>query len=197
MYARYPLFHSHLDLAHKQWQLIVRPGDIVIDATCGNGHDSLVLARLALTEESGSLIAIDLQQEAIDAAKERLARELTSAQFSRVEFHIGCHSSFPGHLIPSTVKLAAYNLGYLPGGDKKVTTLSQSTLMSIQNAMELIQDGGLISIACYPGHSAGKVEEGDILNFLEGLDPKGWSACHMRWMNRKNSPSLVLLQKPI
>lgn len=40
---------------------VVKPGDVVIDATCGNGADSMALAQLALTDQSGRLYCIDIQ----------------------------------------------------------------------------------------------------------------------------------------
>ncbi len=72
--ARFPLFQSHLDLAHDYWRRIVRPGDTVIDATCGNGADTLMLAKLALTESSGHLYALDIQESAIEETKQRLEK---------------------------------------------------------------------------------------------------------------------------
>lgn len=197
MYATFPLFNTHLDLAHKQWRSIISPGDIVIDATCGNGHDSSILASLALTDSSGSLIAIDLQEEALLRARAKLAGELSPQQLKRVEFHLGCHSSFPEHIHTETVKLIAYNLGYLPGGDKSLTTTANTSIQSILHGMELVEKGGLISIACYPGHGAGKIEEEEILKFSNRLDPRTWSSSHIRWMNRRCSPTLLLLQKCI
>jgi hypothetical protein len=195
MYERYPLFHSHIDLAHKHWKSLVKPGDTVIDATCGNGHDTLVLAQITLTNDSGQLFALDLQQEAIDASKQMLLGRLGRDLFDKIHFVKGCHSRFPETISPSSVKLIAYNLGYLPGGDKTKTTQTETTLESIKNAQELIQDGGLISITCYPGHNEGKREEDHIIEFTTKLDPKKWSCCHHRWSNRTNAPSLLLIQK--
>lgn len=195
MYERYPLFHSHIDLAHKHWKSLIEHGDTVIDATCGNGHDTLVLAKLALTSNAGQLFALDLQQEAINATNEMLLSKLSREIYERIYFIQGCHSRFPDNVAPNSVKLIAYNLGYLPGGDKSKTTQTETTLESIQQAQKLILDGGLISITCYPGHEEGKREEEQILNFSTKLDPKKWSCCHHRWSNRSNAPSLLLIQK--
>lgn len=195
MYERYPLFHSHIDLAHKHWKSLVKQGDTVIDATCGNGHDTLVLAQLTLTSNAGQLFALDLQQEAIDASKQMLLGRLGRDIYDKIHFVQGCHSRFPDEVAPHSVKLIAYNLGYLPGGDKSKTTQTETTLESIKQAQELIQDGGLISITCYPGHEEGKREEDHIMDFSTKLDPKKWSCCYHRWSNRTNAPSLLLIQK--
>lgn len=195
MYERYPLFHSHIDLAHKHWKSLVKPGDLVIDATCGNGHDTLVLAQLALTSDSGKLYACDVQKEAIVSSEQMLLGKLGRVIMDKVQFIHGCHSCFPEEIKPNSVKLIAYNLGYLPGGDKTKTTQTETTLQSIKKAQEVIQDGGVISITCYPGHPEGKREEEHILQFSSALDPKQWSCCSHRWSNRSNAPSLLLIQK--
>ena len=197
MFKRYPLFHSHLDLAHHYWKSLVNPGDTVIDATCGNGHDTLVLAQTVLTSSEGKLFALDLQQKAIDSAKQMLSECLDKIIFNKVTFIKGCHSIFPREISPNSVKLITYNLGYLPGGDKTKTTQSETTLESIKNAQKLIQDGGAISITCYPGHEEGKKEEHHILTYCSTLDPKKWSCCHHRWTNRSNAPSLLLIQSSV
>jgi hypothetical protein len=195
MYERYPLFHSHIDLAHKHWKTLIKLGDTVIDATCGNGHDTLVLAQYALTPDSGKLYAMDLQQKAIDSSEQLLLERLDRDLFEKIQFIHGCHSEFPKEILPGSVRLVAYNLGYLPGGDKSKTTLAETTLNSIQKAQELIMEGGLISITCYPGHSEGKREEGLIFDFSASLDPKQWSCCQHRWTNRSHAPSLLMIQK--
>lgn len=197
MYARYSLFHSHIDLAHKHWAELIKPGDTVIDATCGNGHDAIVLAGLALTKDAGKLYAMDLQPEAIESTRHMLFGRLTKEQFGKVSFIQGCHSVFPEEVAKESVKVIAYNLGYLPGGDKAKTTRSETTLKSLLNAQELLSHGGLLSITCYPGHAEGKEEEQTLLDYTVSLDPKMWSCCHHRWTNRKNAPSLLLMQKRI
>ena len=197
MFAKFPLFQSHIDLAHKYWQQLVLSGDVVIDATCGNGHDALVLAKLALTSSSGKLFAFDLQQAALDNSTKLLKENLTQDQNTRIELIQGCHSKFPEGILPETVKLIVYNLGYLPGGDKSKTTLVSTTLESIQQALKLLVPGGAISLTCYPGHHEGKIEEAAIIELMASLDAKLWSCCHHRWINRRQSPNLVIIQKGI
>lgn len=195
MQSSYPLFHSHLDLAHSHWRRLVNPGDLVIDATCGNGYDTVVLAELGLLEGSGKLYALDLQPEAIESCRHRLLHRLPKNAFEKVHFVQGCHSIFPKEIMPASARLIVYNLGYFPGGDKAITTMRETTLQSLRMAQHLIVDGGLISVTCYPGHSEGKVEQEEILDYVATLDPKQWSCCHHSWLNRTKAPSLLLLQK--
>jgi hypothetical protein len=195
MRHNYPLFQSHLDVAHNQWKALVCPGDTIIDATCGNGHDSLILSQVALTPSSGQLFAIDVQNRAIHNTRELLQKALSVEVFDRIVFIEGCHSSFPAEIPLGTVKLITYNLGYLPGGNKALTTRRTTTLKSIVKALELLIAGGIISITCYPGHEEGKKEEEELLIFFGKLDPRIWQCTHQRWLNRRESPSHLLIQK--
>lgn len=194
MFSKYPLFQSHIDLAHHYWNELIAPGDTVIDATCGNGHDSLVLAQLALNETKGNLFCYDIQEEAIQNSSGLLKEKLPKKAYDRIFFINSCHSSFPDSLQPKSVKLIVYNLGYLPGGNKAMTTHAETTWQSISNAMDLVIPGGAISITFYPGHEMGKLEQDFVLDKINQLDARQWSCCHHQWLNRKSSPNLLLLQ---
>lgn len=187
----FPLFQSHLDLAHQYWKELVVPGDQVIDATCGNGHDTLFLTTLALGENAGEVYTLDIQNEALEKAKVRIQAHVPSSYMERIHFIAGCHSKLP-EISP---KLIVYNLGYLPGGDKSLTTNFETTLLSLSEALRVLLPQGAISIMCYPGHPEGKIEEEKILSFISTLDRWQWNCCHHRWINKQDGPSLLLLQK--
>lgn len=195
MKKTFSLFQSHLDLAHQYWTQLIQIGDTVIDATCGNGHDTLKLCQLALSEDKGKIYAIDAQSIAIESAKMLLEHHLSADLQKRVEFHLGCHSTFPSPIESEAVKLIVYNLGYLPGGNKAKTTTCSTTLQSVQHACTVLKAGGAISVTCYPGHPEGAREQEAILKFASGLAPTEWSCCHHTWNNRHLAPSLLLLQK--
>jgi len=191
----FSLFQSHLDLAHHYWDQLLQVGDTAVDATCGNGHDSLVLAELALSRDSGSLYAIDIQKRALMKTRELLETRLSPGARERVQYVHGSHETFPACLEDQNVKLIVYNLGYLPGGDKSLTTLSDTTVESLTSALDLIADGGAVSITCYPGHPEGKTEKEKIYRLLEKLTPKKWSVAVHQWINRESAPELILVQK--
>ena len=196
MYARFPLSQTPLDLAHSYWKAILSPGDLVIDATCGNGLDTLYLAGLIFKEgETGQLFAMDIQAIAIDKTRILLKDKLTSSALGRIHFLHASHIQFPSSIAPESVKLIVYNFGYLPGGDKTLTTLVNTSLESLRNALALLTAGGAISLTCYPGHEEGALEEKALLDFCADLDPRQWSCCHHRWVNRRRSPSLLFIQK--
>lgn len=182
----FPLFSNPIDLAHDYWARLIKPGDLAIDATCGNGKDTLALLKL-----KAQVIAMDTQQEAVVKTRKLLEenQELENATLIHRS-----HETFPENIQEGTVKLIVYNLGYLPGGNKTYTTLTHSTLKSIKQALPLIAKGGAISITCYPGHPEGEEEQKALLSFSMKLNPKQWCASHQTWVNRTLSPSLLLLQ---
>lgn len=193
---QFPLFQSQLDLAHVHWKKLIQPGDLVIDATCGNGHDTLFLASIAIDpDKEGKVVAIDKQIAAIESTQKRLSHQLNQEVFKHVHFLHQCHSTFPSDIPPLSVKLIVYNLGYLPGSDKSLTTLGETTRLSLESALGLICSGGVISVTCYPGHSEGKAEEQIVLDFAEKLPSMEWSCCYHRWYNRKDAPGLMLIQR--
>lgn len=195
MRGLFPLFQSHLDLAHGYWSKLLVKDDIVIDATCGNGHDTLVLCKLLQHVDGGILHAIDLQPIAIKNTQALLQTAFHGSIPTFVSFHQHCHSRFPEALTEASVKLIIYNLGYLPGGDKTATSQQDTTLTSVSEALKLLVSGGCVSITCYPGHPEGAREEAALLEFAQSLPPQAWSCCHHRWLNRKQSPSLLLITK--
>jgi SAM-dependent methyltransferase len=182
---QFRLFSNHIELAHSYWKSLLQAGDIVIDATCGNGHDSLYLAKLGT-----KLYLLDIQQAALDQTMKRL-----SEQAEQVYPYLTCHSRFPEGIEKASVSLIVYNLGYLPGGDKTLTTQTDTTLLSLENALQLVKPGGAISITCYPGHPEGKREEDAITQWAAQLNPFEWNCCHHRWLNSSKAPSLLLLQR--
>jgi hypothetical protein len=195
MRSSFPLYQSHLDLAHTYWSQIVQIGDTVIDATCGNGHDTLKLCQLALSLDKGKIYAFDIQEQAINSTSHYLASHLTEELRSRVVFQQRCHSTFPPKISPGSVKLIVYNLGYLPGGNKAKTTQESTTLQSLRQAQTLLQPGGIISMTCYPGHPEGAREQASVLTYASHLSPKEWNCCQHMWLNRQQAPSLLLIQK--
>ena len=181
-----------VSLSHILWQSFLKKGDTAIDATCGNGHDTLFLAKAILTEESGTLYAIDRQESAIIETKKRLKENQLSLE--RISFIADCHSNIDQILVQG-VDLIVYNLGYLPGSDKSVTTEEMTSLESIQKGLNLLRVGGIMSITCYPGHDEGKIESDAILSFAKRLSPAFSCSQHL-WINRRDTaPFLLTIQK--
>jgi len=170
----------HLDLAFDYWKHWLKPSDIVIDATCGNGKDTLKLASLV---PEGKVFALDIQETALNNAKK-------IASLDNVSFHLHSHVSFP---FPGPIKLIVYNLGYLPTGDKSITTLAETTLQSLHAALKCIFWGGALSLTCYPGHPQGLIEKEAILTFIQTLPLADWKITLHEWESHR--PCLIWLEK--
>lgn len=188
-------FRPHLQKAHSLWKEVIQPGDTVIDATCGNGNDTLVLANLTITPFSGAVFAFDIQDSALEATKIKLKENLPAHIYERITFQLECHSNFPSSLMPDSIALIVYNLGYLPGGNKSLTTNLETTLTSIKKALTLMKIDGMISVTCYPGHEEGQKEESALIDFVRHLDPKKYQCEYTSWINRPNSPTLLIIYK--
>ncbi len=180
----YPLFHSAIDLAHGYWKRLLQPGDWAIDATCGTGRDSLALAQAL---QGGGLIGIDIQEEALVQT-----RALTQPHPNVHLFHQS-HETFPEMAYQHPIRVIVYNLGYLPRGNKELTTQVESTLASVKEASRLLMSGGALSITCYPGHPEGGRELEALLEALSTFST--WNICHHTFCNRHLAPSLILAQQ--
>jgi SAM-dependent methyltransferase len=170
--------HSpHLKKAKELWISLLKRGDAVVDATCGNGQDTLFLSQLVRW-----VYAVDIQEKAIEATKNLLGE-------SNVSLRLGSHADLSW--VPEPVRLVVYNLGYLPKGDKSITTQTETTLQSLESALKIVEPGGAISVMCYPGHEEGQREEGAVLKWMRGR-----GAEHYTWNVEKRAPSLFWLLKP-
>lgn len=185
----------HLTLAKSYWRAHLKPGDIAIDATCGNGQDTLFLGQLLLSDPSSAIFAFDIQPEAIHNAELLLRRHLSPDHFRRVLLHRRSHLELNAIPIPFSPRLIVYNLGYLPGGNKGMTTKTETTLESVKLSLDLLADDGALSITCYPGHEEGTREETALLSFTGALSPSEWLVCHHRWLNRPRSPSFFWMTR--
>lgn len=184
----------HLCLAHAYWKEHLSAGDLAIDATCGNGHDTLRLAQLLLACPESLIFGLDIQQSALDNTASLLKNSLPPSFLTRVLLHLLNHANIDQLPLPFPPRLIVYNLGYLPGGDKTITTQTPTTLQSLHRAIQLLAPDGAISATLYPGHPEGEKEEKEILNWAGQLPAAKWRVCHHRWINRALSPSLLWIR---
>lgn len=154
------------------WSLLrpaIRDGDLVIDATSGNGHDTVFLAECV--GPRGRVIAFDVQDEAIRSAVQRVE----TADFSdRVEFYMKSHVHMEEHAQPGSLAAVMFNLGYLPGADHGRTTVVGETLSAMDAAARLLKPGAVLSVVCYPGHEAGADEARAVEEWMAARTADGW-----------------------
>ena len=146
---------------------ILKPGDSAIDATAGNGHDTLWLAQR--TGENGCVFAFDVQTEAIKNARQRIQEANCS---SPIHFIADSHSNLSKRLPEDrAIAAAVFNLGYLPGGDQSLITRPETTIDALNQCLDRLRPDGILSVVLYPGHEGGNSETADILKWIQKLDP--------------------------
>ncbi len=180
------MFVNIIEYAHQTFQSIIRPEDVVVDATAGNGHDTVFLAKL-----SRYVYAFDVQACALDTTKKRLNDEGLA---NRVTLVHDSHAN-ADHYLHNQVKVFVFNLGYLPGEDKRITTNKKSTLIAIEKALDYLMLDGMISITVYPGHDEGKEEAQAIEILTSGLSPHHYTVLKYQFTNRTNAPYNVMIHK--
>ncbi len=176
-------YQSILNEVKRQVILNVKANDYVIDATVGNGNDTLFLAKLV---PEGKVFGFDIQKEAIENTKIKVAN------FSNVYLYLKSHEYLNEINIDHKVKLIVFNLGYLPGNNKKITTQWKSTLKALEKGLNLLSDDGLILVVVYPGHEEGLKESKKISQYLESNN-----ICYQVKRNTSNvvAPYLIIIYK--
>ena len=177
-----------LDL-HKTFILKhLRSGDVAVDFTMGNGHDTEFLSKTV--GESGRVYAFDIQEQAIASTAKHLQEVGCPQNYTLI------HASH--HLVKDYVKepfrAGMFNLGYLPGGDKRITTMRETTLPAIEAAIELLDSDGILNIAVYPGHAEGEAEGRMICEYLASLSRFQVCATLVKILNSPTSPFFIMVE---
>lgn len=173
------------EIAQSHVRCILKPGDIAIDATVGNGFDTQLLAESV--GPTGFVYGFDIQPAALQAT----SRRLTEACLNNVSLlqinHAEMRTAIPCEL-HGRISAIMWNLGYLPGGDKQLTTTMQSTLAAIQTGLALLACGGVMTIIAYTGHPGGLEETAAVEALLRGLDPNEYQFTEPSPASNRNSP---------
>ena len=177
-------------LARDALSLALQAGDHVIDATMGNGHDTLFLAEKV--GSGGHVYAFDIQEEAVEATR-RLLEEHGFSE--RVTLFRRSHAEM-AEAVPGPVAAVVFNLGWLPGGNHVVTTRCESTEKAVLSALEMLQPGGIITLCVYPGHGEGNRERVMLTELLSGLSNRCFNVLHQSFPNAgPGAPECFIIQK--
>lgn len=187
--ASHPVLRGPVPLIHLLLQRFIRPSDRVIDATCGNGKDTLLLAELV--GASGHVFAFDIQQQALDRTAERLQAQGLQ---ERVTLLREGHERL-GQLITVPAQAIVFNLGWLPGASREVATTSHTTLAALTAALHLLAPGGLLLITCYPGHAGGDSEAAEVQSWASQLIARSYFVWRMGQLNvAEDAPFCLIIQ---
>ena len=156
---------------------------VAVDATCGKGNDTLWMAR-----RCKQVFAFDIQQEAVLATRKLMAEH--GLENVKVINDNHCRMA---EYVKEPANLFMFNLGYLPGGDKNITTGSQTTLQALGEALELLTVNGLICVVMYWGHPQGAEEREAVLSWAGTLDKGRYHCIHTDMINQPNCPPEILL----
>ncbi|MBQ0124789.1 MAG: class I SAM-dependent methyltransferase [Clostridiales bacterium] len=166
----------------------VRTGGTVVDFTMGNGHDTLWLSR-AVGDE-GKVYAFDIQKQALDSTRALLDEN----GVSNCTLILDSHSNVKNY-VSEPICAGLFNLGFLPGGDKSITTLVDTSLAAIKAGIDLLADDGGLLIAVYPGHAEGTREGEFIEAALSEYDRRKICCSKFRIINSPTSPFFFLVEK--
>lgn len=164
--------------------------DILIDATCGNGYDSMYLADKI--NAGGSLYLFDIQKEAINSTKSKLSK-IENKEFDTIYINDG--HQYLDKYVKESIDCIIYNLGYLPGLNKRIKTKKGSTILSLKKSLKLLNKKGLIILVLYSGHQGGDLERDAVLDLASNLNYKKYNVLHYHFINQKNKPSEVVVIK--
>lgn len=154
-----------------------------VDCTLGNGHDTEFLSKYF-----NKVYSFDIQEIAI--------RNFEKNKPTNVVLIHDSHEEIEKYIENEHIDCFMYNLGFLPGGNKEITTKANSSLNSIKSSLKKLSNNGIITICLYIGHEEGKKEAESLLPFLKFLDKSKYAVVVHKVINRNSiSPSLIVIEK--
>jgi SAM-dependent methyltransferase len=184
-------FLNAVEFSHFLIEKYADKNGIFVDATAGNGKDTKFLAEFA--GQNSKVLAFDIQAEAVSRT-ESLIENLGFED--KVDIYNDSHSNIDKYLSENEVSAVIYNLGYLPGGNKDITTEAETTLDALEKNLVFLKKYGIIILVIYTGHSGGKEEKKAVFKFAEELDYKEYNVMHYEFINQlKKPPEIIAIIK--
>ncbi len=169
---------------HQIINTFVSTNAVVVDATCGNGHDTKYISQI---NTQGLTYSFDIQSEAIQNTK-LLCNELTNIKYIH-DSHVNINLH-----VSDSIDFAIFNLGYLPNSDSNLTTIGSNTIIALSQLLKLLKVGSAISIMIYSGHDDHQ-EEVIVQEFISTLNKYSYSILKYEFLNLSNSPYLIVIEK--
>ena len=135
-----------------------------IDATCGNGNDTLFL--VGICDPDGMIFSFDIQEEALDITEKLLSGNNITQSVMLVN---SGHENMEKVIKPK-VDVVMFNLGFLPYSESTICTKPETTIPALVSACNLIREGGIITVLCYPGTVKGKTETNEVKAWINGIN---------------------------
>ena len=185
-------YGSMIDLLQLQKQFILNhlgAGDIAVDFTMGNGHDTEFLSKTV--GENGHVFAFDVQEQALASTAANLEKAGCPYNYTLI---LDSHHNVKKY-VEGPIKAGMFNLGYLPGSDKRITTMRETTMPAIEAAVDLLDHGGVLLVAVYPGHAEGDAEGRMVQEYFSALDRHVICCTLIRIVNSPTSPFFFVVEK--
>jgi len=179
-----------VEFSHWLFNNYLENKNILVDATCGNGNDTLFLANKI--DSNGKLFAFDIQKEAINNTKQKIEEK---------ELNINIDYINDGHenidkYVNEKIDGIIYNLGFLPGSKKEIKTEQETTISSLNKTLDILAKGGLIVVVIYSEHEGGSEEKAAVMKFAGKLNYKKYNVLHYHFINqKKNPPEVIAIKK--
>ena len=185
--------NNMVDLLELQKRFILahlRPGDVAVDCTMGNGNDTAFLSESV--GETGRVYAFDIQEAAIESTRAHLATLGCPENYTLI--HASHHRIL--EFVKESPKAVMFNLGYLPGsGKKQVTTLRETTMEAVRGALSILASDGILLVAVYPGHEEGRLEGEMLGEYFATLDRRLICCSCFKIVNSPTSPYFYIVEK--
>lgn len=175
-----------IPFSHQLLDEVIHQGENVIDATCGNGNDSIILSEFV--GETGRVFAFDIQEQAIKKTRSLLEEK----NIENVELIHDGHQHVSTYLEGQSIAGAIFNLGYLPKGDHSIITTPKTTLQAITSILDILKTRGRIVLVIYHGHEGGLDEKNEVLAYCEELDQSKYQVLQYQFINQINQPPFVV-----
>ena len=167
----------------------IKKGGVAVDFTMGNGHDTLWLS--GAVGENGKVYAFDIQPQALESSRKLLESSGAAPNYTLI---LDSHSNVLDY-VHEKICIGMFNLGFLPGGDKSITTKRETTMGASRAAIELLDTDGALLIAVYPGHEEGTIEGELIEQELMTLNRRELCASKFKIVNSPTSPFFFLVER--
>ena len=184
------IFSNVVEISKRICELKLNNGDNAVDCTMGNGNDTAFLCRLV--GEKGRVYAFDIQEDAVINTKKKL-QELNFLERARII--LDGHQNIDKY-VTGNVRLVIFNLGYLPGGNHKITTKKETTIEAVQQCLDILEPNGIILLIIYTGHQNGKMEKEALQSLTSKLNQKEYNVVKICFANQiNNPPELICIEK--
>ncbi|MBR6917226.1 MAG: SAM-dependent methyltransferase [Clostridia bacterium] len=178
-----------LDLQKKFILSHLGEGDLAVDFTMGNGHDTEFLSKTV--GNSGRVVAFDIQPKAICSTASHLRESGCPENW---ELHLASHHLAP-EFVREPIKAGMFNLGYMPGsGNKSLTTMRKTTLPAVENAVGMLGADSILLVAVYPGHPEGAAEGAELEEYFSTLSKYKYCVGSFKMLNSPTSPYFIICE---